>query len=121
MMSPFDRKNKLASAMDRLALRALLLALCVGYFFFLWRSGPASLLCGGALFLLVVLTLMLLERRTLKRRDRMLRERIGGMIATQALILMPGSRACEAVCALLCETLGAEPLGAGRMRYGGEA
>ena len=35
MMSPFDRKNKLASCLDHLALRALLFALCVGYFFFL--------------------------------------------------------------------------------------
>lgn len=121
MMSPFDRKNKVAVALDRLALRALMLALCVAYFYMLWRSGVYSLLAGGALFVLLCLALLLCERRTLSRRDRMLRERIGGMIATQALILMPGSRACEAVCALLCETLGAEPLGAGRMRYGGEA
>ena len=120
MMSPFDRKNKLASCLDHLALRALLFALCVGYFFFLWRSGPASLLCGGALFLLVVLTLMLLERRTLKRRDRMLRERVGGMIALEELIMLPGRAACQRVCDLLCETLSAESLGGAVMRYGGE-
>ena len=120
MMSPFDRKNKLASCLDHLALRALLFALCVGYFFFLWRSGPVSLLCGGALFLLVVLTLMLLERRTLKRRDRMLRERVGGMIALEELIMLPGRAACQRVCDLLCETLSAESLGDAVMRYGGE-
>ena len=117
MMSPFDRKNKVAACLDRLTLRALLLALCVGYFFFLWRSGLPSLLAGGALFLLVCLTLMLLERRTLSRRDRMLRERIGGAIALQELILLPSAKACETVCALLCDTLGAQALGSGKMRY----
>lgn len=120
MMSPFDRKNRLASCLDRLALRTLLLALCVGYFFFLWRSGLPSLLCGGALFLLVLLALMLLERRTLKRRDRMLRERVGGMIALEELIMLPGKAACQRVCDLLCETLSAEPCGSAVMRYGGE-
>ncbi|MBR3797102.1 MAG: restriction endonuclease [Clostridia bacterium] len=117
MMSPFDRKNKVAAALDRIALHALLLALCVGYFFFLWRSGIPSLLAGSALFVLVCLSLMLLERQTLARRERMLRERVGGMIALQDLILFPASRACETVCALLCDTLCAQPLGGGMMRY----
>lgn len=117
MMSPFDRKNKVAACLDRFALRILLLALCVGYFFFLWRSGIPSLMAGSALFALVCLSLMLLERRTLSRRDRMLRERVGGMIALEELILLPSSKACETVCALLCDTLGAQALGGGRMRY----
>lgn len=120
MMSPFDRKNKIAAALDRLALHALLLLLCVGYFFFLWRSGTASLLAGGALFALVCLTFMLLERRTLARRERMLRERVGGMIALQELILLPSGRACETVRTLLCDTLGADALDGSRMRYENE-
>lgn len=120
MMSPFDTKNKIASALDRLALLMLLLALCIGYFFFLWRSGLPSLLAGSALFALVILTLMLLERRTLSRRDRMLRERVGGMIALQELVLLPSARACETVCTLLCDTLGAKALGGGQMRYENE-
>ena len=37
--SPFDQKNKLASALDHLALRTLLLGICIFYFFNLWRSG----------------------------------------------------------------------------------
>lgn len=117
MMSPFDRKNKVAACLDRFALRMLLLALCIGYFFFLWRSGLPSLLAGSALFALVCLSLMQLERHTLSRRDRMLRERIGGTIALEELILLPSAKACETVCALLCDTLGAQALGGGRMRY----
>ncbi len=120
MMSPFDRKNRLATALDRLALRMLLLAVCVGYFYLLWHSGPASLLSGLALFVLCMLTLMLFERRTLRRRDRMLRERIGGMIALEELIMLPGKAACARVRDVLCDTLGAMPCDEARMCYGGE-
>ena len=94
MMSPFDSKNRVATALDRLALRVLLFLLSVGYFFALWHSGAPSLLAGSALFALAMLTLLLLERRTLARRDRALRVRVGGAIALEELIL------------LLAETLG---------------
>lgn len=120
MMSPFDRKNRLASTLDRLALRFLLLALCAGYFFFLWHSGPASLIAGAALFLLLNLTILLFEKRTLTSRDRMLRERVGGMIALEELIMLPGNAACERVCDALCDTLGAQKAAPGIMHYSGE-
>lgn len=120
MMSPFDQKNRLATALDALALRALLLAGCVLYFYLLWRRGLPSLLAGGALFFLLLLSLTLLERRTLVHRDRLLRERIGGMIALDEMMLLPQAQACDAVCALLCGTLGASPLDGGRMLYEGE-
>ena len=120
MTSPFDSKSKFAIHLDRIALHAALLVICVGYFDFLWQDMPLSLLAGGALFMLTVLSLLLFEQRTLKRRDRLLRERIGGMIALEELLLMPGSRACDTVCRLLCSTLGAEPETGARMRCGGE-
>ena len=47
MMSPFDSKNRVATALDRLALRVLLFFLSVGYFFALWHSGAPSLLAGS--------------------------------------------------------------------------
>ena len=77
MTSPFDSKNRVAAALDRLALRVLLFVLSVGYFSFLWHSGALSLLAGSALFILAMLTLLLLERRTLARRDHALRVRVG--------------------------------------------
>ena len=49
MTSPFDSKNRVAAALDRLALRVLLFVLSVGYFFFLWFIGGLSLLAGSAL------------------------------------------------------------------------
>ena len=88
MMSPFDSKNRVATALDRLALRVLLFLLSVGYFFALWHSGAPSLLAGSALFALAMLTLLLLERRTLARRDRALRVRVGGAIALEELMLL---------------------------------
>ena len=120
MTSPFDSKNRLAALLDRLALRLVLLALCVLYFLRLWKSGPASLMAGIALFVLVLLTLALLERRTLTLRDRLLRERAGGMIALEELLLMPSAKAGEAVRNLLCSVLDAQPLSTAQMCYEGE-
>ena len=121
MTSPFDRKNALASALDHLALRTLILTLCIAYFFFLWQNGAASLIAGLALFMLISLALILLEKKTLTTRERLLRERVGGMIALDELIMLPGSTACARVCQLLLDTLGAEELpDRAMMRYGGE-
>lgn len=120
MTSPFDRKNAFASTLDRLALRVLVLLLCIAYFFILWRSGPASLLAGFALFALISLAALLFEKRTLSVRDRMLRERVGGMIALDELIMMPCSAASERVQALLCKVLGGKSMDHALMRCGGE-
>ena len=121
MISPFDRKNALASALDHLALRVLILTLCIAYFFFLWRNGAASLLAGLALFMLISLAIVLLEKKTLATRDRLLRERIGGMIALDELIMQPSGAACARICRLLRDALGGEehsdPCS---MYYGGE-
>ena len=117
MTYPFDTKNRAAALADRLALRLLLLLVSVGYFYILWRSPRESLLAGGALYMLVLLTLSLFERSTLARRDRALRERIGGSIALEDLLLMPGGAACQRVCALLCRVLDAEQTGPSAMRY----
>ena len=59
MTSPFDTKNKAASLLDHLALRALFLLLSIGYFLHLWQSPRESLIAGGALFVLLLLTLAL--------------------------------------------------------------
>ena len=120
MVSPFESKNALAAALDRLALRALILFACVAYFFFLWKNGAASLIAGSALFVLVTLAFLLLEKRTLTMRERMLRERVGGMIALDELIMLPNHAACARVCALLQRTLDAELLSDVTMRYGEE-
>ena len=120
MTSPFDTKSKAAMRIDRAALHLATLLVCIGYFFFLWRSLPVSLLAGGALFVLAALLFLLAEQRTLRRRDRLLRERIGGMIALEELLLLPGGQACAAVRDLLCRLLDAKAAQNGCMLYGGE-
>ncbi|MBR5302909.1 MAG: hypothetical protein IKU38_08750 [Clostridia bacterium] len=120
MTSPFDRKNALATLLDRLALRALILTLCIAYFFFLWQNGTASLIAGAALFVLISLAFLLIEKRTLTLRDRMLRERVGGAIALEELIMLPNGAACARVCALLQKALNAQPVSSATIRYGDE-
>lgn len=119
MTSPFDTKNKAAAWLDKTALRIAVLFVCVGYFFFLWQSPRESLIAGLSLFALLMLTLALFERSTLSRRDRALRERIGGVIALEDLVLMPGDEASQTVCELLCEALRGTPLGGSLMDYEG--
>ena len=120
MTSPFDAKNRAASALDRLSLRLALLLGCIAYFTVLWHAPRESLLAGSALFVLVLLTLALLEKRTLRRRDRMLRERIIGEIALEDLLLMPGEQAASAVCALLAQALDAQTLRNNALSFAGE-
>ena len=107
----------MASVLDRFALRFLLLFLCIGYFFILWRRSMLSFIAGTALFLLILLAMMLIEKHTLSLRDRLLRERIGGMIALEELILMPKQAACQRVRDLLCQILDASPQADNSMRY----
>ena len=121
MTSPFDAKNRAASALDRLALVIALLVFCIAYFYALWRAPRESLLAGAALFVLALLALSLLERRTLERRDRLLRERIGGEIALEDLLLMPGDQAAGAVCTLLAKALTARQTGENTLLYAGES
>lgn len=120
MVSPFDVKNKTASRLDRLAVCLLLLVLSVGYFLWLWRHPLASIAAGLGLFALITLTAALFERSTLARRDRALRERLGGVIALEDLLLMPGTEAAATVCRLMCTVLPAEESGPDTMIYEGE-
>ena len=120
MQSPFDVKNKAAARIDRFALSLLVFLGCIGYFLMLFGRLVPGLVAGLSLFALILLTVLLFERSTLIRRDRALRERIGGSIALCDLILMPGGEANSTVCALLCTALHAEQLDRDVMRYEGE-
>jgi len=117
MQSPFEVKNRVAARIDRFALWLLTGFACVGYFTALWGRLAAGLIAGLSLFALIALTFALFERRTLTRRERLLRERIGGSIALTDLILLPGDEAQERACALLCAALDAEPLDPCTLRY----
>ena len=120
MTSPFDKRNRAATALDRLTLRLVLLVGCIAYFAVLWRAPRESLIAGSALFVLALLALALLEKRTLRRRDRMLRERIGGEIALEDLLLMPSAQASAAICTLLAQALGAQAIRENALSYADE-
>lgn len=120
MDSPFERKSKAAVRLDRTCLHLLMLLACIGYFYVLFRRMSLSLIAGCSLFVLCMLCFLLIEQRTLRRRDRMLRERVGGMIALEELLLMPAQKATGDVLTLLLRALPAEKGNNGCMRYGGE-
>lgn len=120
MVSPFDVKSRAASRIDRFSLRLFICALCIGYFSWLFGSLREGLIAGLSLFALILLTLALFERSTLARRDRALRERLGGEIFLQDLILLPGGEATQRVCSALCGALGAKPVGKSALCYAGE-
>lgn len=117
MQSPFDQKNKTAAFLDKLALRLLVGIGCFAYFLFLWQHAALSLVAGLGLFALVLLSFSLLEKRTHTRRDRLRRERIGGAMAIEELILLPNAQAAQRICTLLCQALHAQPLRPAIMRY----
>ena len=117
MQSPFDLKNKTAARIDRFALSLLICLACIGYFLMLFGRLAPGLLAGLSLFALILLTMLLFERSTLIKRDRALRERIGGSIALYDLILMPASNANMRVRDLLCTALRAEPFERDVLRY----
>lgn len=84
--TPFDQKSRLGGAVDRIATRLLLLALCVLWFFRLWGMLAPALLAGGALCALLWRTLALGQQRALARKAAILREHIGGTLALERLL-----------------------------------
>ena len=120
MQSPFEVKNPFAARLDRIALILYILLASVGRLNLQFHGLIPALIAGLAVYLLLLLTAMLFEHSTLTKRDRLLRERIGGTIALTDLILLPEGAAQEAVCRQLCQALSAEALGGGSMRYAGE-
>ena len=95
MLTPFEQKSRLGSAMDRLALRLLVLALCFFWFYRLWGMTAPSLLAGGALCALLWRTLALWQQRALARKEAMLRAHIGGTLALESLLSVQPTQAAR--------------------------
>lgn len=92
-MQQYMEKTRLGGVLDSLGLRLIILVCCVLWFIFLWGVTLAALFAGIAFFLLVSLAIRLGKRRTVARREKALRERIGGEIALDALPLAPPRQA----------------------------
>ena len=88
MMTPFEQKSRLGNAVDRLAMRLLVLALCFLWFYRLWGMAAPAALAGGALCALLWRTLGLWQHRALARKAAALRAHIGGTLALEGLLIV---------------------------------
>ena len=92
-MQKYAKRTRLAAWSDRAAGRAAVLALGVGWFVWLWGLSAAALCAGLAFGALLTLCVERLARRTVQKRERQMRRRIGGEIALDALLEMEPRKA----------------------------
>lgn len=82
-----------AGWLDALGARAAILLGCEGWFFLWWGVSLPSMAAGLALTALICLALRLWKKRSVARREQALRERIGGEMALETLLLTPAKKA----------------------------
>lgn len=92
-MKRYLSRTRQAGWMDGFGLRVAILLACQLWFSSLWGVGLPALLAGAALAVLVGLALRLLNKRTVARREKALRERIGGELALESMLLAPPRKA----------------------------
>lgn len=105
MGSPLKSRTRTASRIDRIGVCLAVVALCCAYFAWLWRRALPALIAGAALAYLLLRTLHLLERRTLLRREKQLRRRLGGEMAVDSLLLQSQENAVANAAAWLKEPM----------------
>ncbi|MBR1586121.1 MAG: hypothetical protein IJ662_11315 [Clostridia bacterium] len=102
-MQEYLQESRFRPFMDGLGLRCLIVIMCTSWFVLLWGVTPPALLSGLALATLI----LLLRRKTrdgrLKRREQRLRQRIGGEMALERLLLSPPRRAHFEMAVLLTQ------------------
>lgn len=86
-MEQYLRRNRLSEALDALGMAALLYALCTGWFIWLWGLTLPALLSGAALGTLFWLVRCQWRKRSVHRRERALRCRLGGEMLLETMLL----------------------------------
>lgn len=115
-MQEYLQRSRLGDRLDAIGIRILTGLFSFGWFIFLWGLRIQSLLAGAALFLML---LMLIKKRRdgrVKRREKRLRERIGGELALEKMCLQAENRSHFETAMLLSMT---EPITLDRMTEGG--
>lgn len=105
MQLPLQTRTRMAGRLDRLGLYLLVPTATTLWFYFLFQNIYPALPAGIALAVLILYTIHLFERRTLKRREDALRRRIGGEMAVDSLLLQSERSATNNVIAWLSEAL----------------
>lgn len=92
-MQNYLRKARLSTLLDGLGIRALLFALAVGWFVYLWGLGVPAVLAGVSLGMMGQLALRHLRRQTVDSRAEALRCRLGGEMLLEEMLLAPVKQA----------------------------
>ena len=103
-MERYLRRNRLAEVLDGLGLGLLFCLLATGWFTWLWGLSAPSLLAGAALGTLLWTARSQWRRRTVARREKALRYRIGAELMLEAMLLAEAKEAHQQAAQLLRET-----------------
>lgn len=102
-MERYLRRNRLSEALDALGMAALLYALAVLWFTWLWGLNGASLLAGTALGTLLWTGRCEWRRRTVTRREKVLRSRLGAELMLEEMLMAEPKEAHFRAALLLAE------------------
>lgn len=102
-MQEYLRRPRLGEILDGLGSHLLILALCLGWFIFLWGLRLPALTAGGALYFLALMIRHKSRDGRLKRREKKLRERLGGEMTLERLLLADPDKAHFEVALLLSQ------------------
>ena len=105
MQNPFELKARLAGRIDRLGLYLLIILASIGWFYVLYGRIVPSLFAGLSLSVLIACAIRLGERKTLRRREAALRQRIGGEMAIESLLLQSKKSATNNIISWITQTL----------------
>jgi len=105
MQPPLQSPTRLAGRIDRLGLCLLLLLASFAWFYFAFTALLPAALSAVAMTILILQTIRLFEKRTLTKREKALRQRIGGEMAVDSLLLQTPINAASNVAAWLTQTL----------------
>lgn len=102
-MEQFLRRRRLSDLMDTLGVCVLIFALALMWFVWLWGLCMPSILAGAALGCLGLTARAHYRRRSVARRERALRFRLGGEMWLEDMLLSPAQEAHERAAQLLAQ------------------
>lgn len=92
-MQTYLRKGRLSTAADDVGLRAVVALMGLGWFIYLWGLTVPALLAGLALGMMGQLAVTRYRRRTVHTREAALRQRLGGEMMLEEILLAPPKQA----------------------------
>ncbi len=102
-MERYLMRNRLSEILDGLGLRALLFVLATGWFTWLWGLNMPALLAGAALGTLLCTARREWRKRTVHRREKALRSRLGAELMLEDMLMAEPKEAHFRAALLLAE------------------